>query len=327
MQQKITKLGELINTSQNIALYSHMRMDPDTFWSSWTLFYILKKLWKNVILLNDEQAPKEFEFIWANEIITTSWNLKEFEPDLIISLDAASIEQLAESYKNNIEIIEKTPFVVIDHHITNKGFGTLNIIDIKSSSTCELLFEILKQLELIKYMDSKISTLLMTWILTDTNVFYNTNVTSKTHIIAWELLDLWADSRTSIFEFFKKKSLKKTKLLAKALWNLEIIENKLENWKNIVYTIIKQEDFDNIWATDRDTNWIIEHLINIENIEIAIIIYPLPNWTNKASFRSHSYNVSEVAQKLWWGWHKQAAWCSSSDSLEEFLEKIKTEIN
>ncbi len=322
MQNKIKELEKLINNSQNIALYSHIRMDPDTFWSAWALYFILKKIWKTIILLNDEQAPVEFEFMWSNEIITTSWNLEEFKPDLIISLDAASIEQLWDSYKNNIKTINTTPFIVIDHHITNKWFWTLNIIDTKSSSTCELLFELLEQLNLIKYIDSKISTLLITWILTDTNVFYNTNVTSKTHQIAWKLFDLWADSRTSIFEFFKKKSVKKTQLLAKALWNMKILENKLNNWKNVIYTIIKQEDFDSIWATNRDTNWIIEHLINIENIEIAFIVYPLENWINKASLRSHSYNVSELAQKLWWGWHKQAAWCSSSDSLEIFLEKI-----
>jgi len=325
MQKKIQQLWELINNSKNIALFTHTRMDPDTFWSGITFYYILKKMWKNVVILNDEKSPEEFSFMWANNEILINYDLKEFNPDLIISLDAASIWQLAESYIKNKEIIEKTNFVVIDHHITNNWFWTLNIIDTNSSSTCELLFEILEQLELIKYVDKKIALILITWILTDTNVFYNTNVTSKTHNIAWKLLDLWADSRTSIFEFFKKKSIKKTKLLAKALWKIEIIENKLENWRNIVYTILQQKDFDEIWATDRDTNWIIEHLINIENIEIAFIIYPLSNWTTKASFRSHTFNVSEIAQKLWWGWHKQAAWCSSKESIEIFLEKIKKE--
>ena len=327
MLQKIKQLWELINKSEKIALFSHIRMDPDTFWSAWALHYILEKMWKKVVLLNDEEAPQEFKFMWANKIISHNYNLSEFKPDLIISLDAASTWQLAESYIKNKKIIDITPFVVIDHHITNKWFGTLNIIDSHSSSTCELLFEILENNNLTEYIDSKIATLLITGMLTDTNVFYNTNVTSKTHKVAWKLLDLWADSRTSIFEFFKKKSIKKTKLLGLALSKLEIIENKLENWRNIVYTTLKQSDFDKISASDRDTNWIIEHLINIENTEIAFVIYPLKNWENKASFRSHSYNVSEVAQKLWWGWHKQAAWCSSNEDIEIFLEKIKTEIN
>lgn len=327
MLQKIKELWNLIGKSKKIALFSHIRMDPDTFWSSSALYYILEKLWKKVVLLNDEEAPDEFSFMWANNIISHNYNLKEFNPDLIISLDAASIWQLAESYIKNKETIEKTPFIVIDHHISNEWFWDINIIDVNSSSTCELLFEILEINNLVQYIDSKIATLLITGILTDTNVFYNTNVTSKTHNIAWKLLDMWANSRKSIFEFFKKKSFKKAKLLWLWLSKIEtILLNK--NWhnKNIVYTIITKEDFKKTNTTDRDTNWIIEHLINIEETEIAFIIYPLDNWKIKASFRSHTYNVSKLAQKLWGWWHKQAAWCSSDDNIEIFLEKIKTNL-
>ena len=326
MKENIVKLWKLINKAQNIALFSHIRMDPDTFWSATALFYILEKIWKNVILLNDEKPPKEFEFLGASKIISTNYDLKEFKPDLIISLDAASIEQLAESYSRNKDIINKKDFVVIDHHITNNWFGTINIIDTKSSSTCELLFNILEKINLNKYIDEKIATLLIAWILTDTNVFYNTNVTSKTHQITWKLLDLWADSRTSIFEFFKKKSIKKTKLTAIALSNIKIIENKLENWKNIVYTILEKKDFEKTSSTDRDTNWIIENLVNIENTDISFIIYPVKE-KNKVSFRTRVYDISKIATEMWWWWHKQAAWfCSTKDSEEivnEILEKIK----
>lgn len=328
MLQKIKEVKKLIEEAKNIALLTHIRMDPDTFWSAWALYFILKKIWKKVVLLNDEEAPKEFSFLWANEIISSNYNLKDFNPDLIISLDVASISQLAESYKNNKETIDKIPFIVIDHHITNNWFWTVNIIDSKASSTCELLFEILEEIDYIKYIEKKAATLLISWILTDTNVFYNTNVRSKTHDIAWKLLDLWADSRTSIFQFFKKKSINKTKLLWVWLSKIEIIELDIEWYnKNIVYTVITKEDFKKTNTNDRDTNWIIEHLINIEDTEIAFILYPLDNWQTKASFRSHTYNVSELAQKLWGWWHKQASWCSSDKNIEKFLEKIKTEIN
>ena len=322
MKNKILKLSEEIKKAENIALFSHIRMDPDTFGSSTALYYILEKMWKNVVLLNDELPPDDFSFLWANEIVSVSPNLNDFKADLIISLDAANIDQLGDSYQKNKKIIEKLPFFVIDHHITNPGFWKINIIDINSSSTCELLFNILKEINLTKYIDKKIATLLIAWILTDTNVFYNTNVTSSTHKISAELLELWADSRTCIFNFFKKKSLLKTKVLAIALSKIEVLENKLENWKNIVYTYLEKKDFEKLWATDKETNWIIEHLINIENTEIAFIIYTLENWKNKVSFRSHTYDVSKLASKFGWWWHKQAAWFSSEESIENIIKNI-----
>jgi phosphoesterase RecJ-like protein len=325
MEEKIKKLWALIVKADSIALFSHIRMDPDTFWSSTALYYILEKMWKKVVLLNDEQAPEEFKFLWANDLITTNCNLKTFNPDLVISLDAASIEQLAESYKNNKEAISEKDFVVIDHHITNNWFGDINIIDVKSSSTCELLFSILEEIGLSKYINAKIASLLITWILTDTNIFYNTNTTTKTHEVAAKLLDLWADSRTSIFEFFKKKSIKQTRLTAIALSKIQIIENKLKNWKNIVYTLLEQKDFEETFSSNRDTSWIIENLVNIENTDISFIIYPVGK-RNKVSFRSREYDVSKISAEMWWGWHKQAAWFYSEKCNEEIVEEILSNI-
>jgi len=326
MQEKIEQLKNEINKAKNIVLFTHIRMDPDTFWSATALYYILEKIWKKVILLNDEKAPDDFSFLWANEIISTNYDLTKFNPDLAISLDASSLDQLAESYEKNKKIINNIPFFVIDHHITNNWFWKVNIIDINSSSTCELLFNILKEINLIKYIDKKISTLLMAWILTDTNVFYNTNVTPQTHKITAELLELWADSRLWIFNFFKKRSLLKTKVLAKALSKIEVIEKKLENWKNIIYTTLNKKDLIELWATDKDTNWVIESLINIEKCEIAFIIYPLSDWKNKVSFRSHSFDISKIAQSLWWWWHKQAAWASSKKEINLFIKEILEKI-
>ncbi|MDQ7009741.1 MAG: bifunctional oligoribonuclease/PAP phosphatase NrnA [Candidatus Gracilibacteria bacterium] len=322
MLEKIKQLGEKIQKAEKIALFSHVRMDPDTFGSSTALYYILEKMGKRVVLLNDEKAPEDFSFLGANELISTNYNLSNFNPELIISLDAASIGQLAKSYENNKDIIKKLPFFVIDHHITNPGFGKINIIDINSSSTCELLFNILKENNLIKYIDKKIATLLMAGILTDTNTFYNTNVTPETHKVTAQLLELGADSRTGIFNFFKKKSLLKLQVLAKAITKIKIEKNKLENGKNIVYTSLSKKDLEELGATDKQTNGIIEYLINIENTEIAFIVYTLENGTNKCSFRSQNYNVSELAQKFDGGGHKQASGFSSEKDINEIIEQI-----
>ena len=326
MNQKIKQLWELIKKSNKILLINHIRMDPDAFWSLGAFYYVLSKLNKDVKAINDEDKPIEFSFLDENNIFEPNLDLKSFNPDLIISFDAASIWQLWETYIKNKDIFQNTNFIVIDHHVTNPWFGKINIIDVKASSTCELVFNIFESLDLVQYITPKIATLLNAWILTDTNVFYNTNVTSKTHLVTWKLLELWSDSRKSIFEFFKKKSLIKTKLLGKALTKLKIVENKLENNKNIVYTLLTKQDFNESWANDRDTSGIIEHLINIENVEIAFVVYPLNNWINKISFRSHTLDVSTIAQNLWWGWHKQAAWVSLDETIDAIEEKILKEI-
>lgn len=324
LEEKIKEFWELIKNSKKILLISHIRMDPDTFWSMWAFYYILKKLWKNIKATNDDKAPENFAFMWANKIIKTNLDIKKFKPDLIISFDVASLWQLWKIYENNKELFEKN-FVIIDHHITNKWYWNLNIIDKKTSSTCELVFEIINKLGFQKYITAKISTLLLAWILTDTNIFYNKNTSSKTLKIAAKLSEYNAESRKTIFNFFRKKTFNKSKMWWEALKDLK----QTNDWK-IVWITIKKEIFKKTNTTDRESSWLInEFLSNIEWMEVCFILYELEAGWVKASFRSKKYNVSKFSKQFWWWWHKQAAWFTLYEKIEDIekdiIEKLKKE--
>jgi len=326
MKEKILDFGKILAKSKKILLINHVRMDPDCFGSLSALYYILKKEWFEVKAINDDKIPEDFKFLIDDDFIENNLNLKEYNPDLIISLDAASLDQLWNTYKNNIDIFNNTTFVAIDHHITNPWFWSLNLIDTSSSSTCELLFEILETIWLDKIIDSKIATMLLTWIYTDTNIYYNTNTTPKTLETWAKLMRLWADFRKPIFEFFRKKEFNKTKLWWEVLKDIKITDN----WK-IVWWIITKELFTKTNTTDKDTSWLInEFLANISWNEVCFILYPLKNWQIKTSFRSSWFDVSKFCQSFGWWWHKQAAWFNSEKTIleveQEILDKLKKEL-
>jgi len=322
MIKEISKLEQLIEVSNNILLINHIRMDPDAFWSLWAFYYILKKINKNVKAVNDMRPPESFNFLWASEIIETDLDIKKYNPDLIISFDAASIWQLWETYINNKDIFDNNDFVVIDHHMTNKWFGKINIIDSNLSSTCELVLLILEKLDLDKHISPKEATLLTAWIHTDTNVFYNSNTSSNTLRAAAKLMDLWADFRSPMFNFFQKATYNKTKLV----WEIFNKLQKSDDWK-IVWWKITKEDFKKTNTSDEDTNWIINRFINIEWCEVAFLIYELWDIV-KASFRSKEYSVWDLCASFpWGGWHKLAAWFRTDKNLieieKEILDKIE----
>ncbi len=326
MKEKILDFWKILIKSKKILLINHIRMDPDCFGSLSALYYILKKEWFHVEAVNDEQIPENFKFlIWEN-FIKSNLNIQKYNPDLIISLDAASLDQLWNTYKNNMGIFNNANFIVIDHHITNPGFWSINLIDTNSSSTCELLFEILETIWLDKAIDSKIATMLLTWIYTDTNIYYNVNTTPKTLETWAKLMRLWADFRTPIFEFFRKKEFNKTKLW----WELLKDIKKSEDWK-IIWWIITNDIFNKTNTTDKDTSWLInDFLANIVWSEVCFLLYPLSGWKIKASFRSSEFDVSKLCQSFGWWWHKQAAWFNSNEDIyeveKEILIKLKKEL-
>lgn len=325
MKEQILKLNNLIKESNKILLINHIRMDMDAFWSLSAFYQVLTQLDKNVKAINDEIVSEHHNIAWYKDIINPDLNIEEFNPDLIISFDAASEEQLWNSYKNNIEIFKSSNFVVIDHHKTNPGFWKINIIDPNYSSTCELVFDILNELDYIKFLNKNAATSLLSWIYTDTNVFYNSNTTSNTHYVSWKLIDLWADFRKPYYEFYKKKTFSWAKLWWEVLANHMKISN---NWK-LVWALIKKDIFKKTDSNERQLTWLIsEFFANIEWVEIAFISHEIDNDLVKTSFRSTpEYDVSEIANHFWWGWHKQAAWFSSVKELYEIEKDILDYIN
>lgn len=329
MKENILKLWKLIQGSKKILLINHIRMDMDAFWSLSCVYDILNQLWKDVRAINDEIPLDIYAFTWYNDIIETNLNIKNFNPELIISFDAASLDQLWESYRKNIEVFNTTDFVVIDHHKTNPWFWKTNIVNSDYSSTCELTYDILNILNLDKYITPKIATSLMCGIYTDTNIFYNSNTTSNTHYVAWKLIELWADFRKPNYEFYKKKTFSWSKLWWEVLANHMNISN---DWK-IIWALVWKDIFSKTNSQDRQLTWLIsEFFANIEWVEICFISHEIENNIIKTSFRSTpNYDISKIAQSFWWWWHKQAAWFSSKKELKivenDILKEIKKEFN
>lgn len=329
MKKNIKQLWELINKSNKILLINHIRMDMDAFWSLSAFYDILKQLNKKVKAINDEEPLNNYSFTWYNHIIETNLNINDFNPDLIISFDAASLDQLWNSYKENIEIFHNKDFVVIDHHKTNPWFWKINIINPEYSSTCELCYDILKDLNLTKYITSKIATSLISWIYTDTNIFYNSNTTSNTYYVTWKLIELWADFRKPYYEFYKKKTFEQSKLW----WEILANKMKISDNKKVVWAIIPKSLFEKVWANDRQLTWLIsEFFANINWVKICFISHEIDNNIVKTSFRSTpEYDISKIASTFWWWGHKQAAWFCSNKTLTEIekqiLKEIKKEFN
>lgn len=329
MKESILKLWKLIEKSNKILLINHVRMDMDAFWSLSAIYDILKQLWKDVKAVNDEAPLEDFSFIWYNEIIETEFNINTFSPELIISFDAASLGQLWKYYSENIEVFNNTGFVVIDHHKTNPWFWKINIINTEYSSSCELTYDILTIIWLDKYITPKIATALISWIITDTNIYYNSNTTSNTHYVSWKLLELWADFRKPNFELYKKKTFSTSKLW----W--EVLANKMQisdDWK-VVWALVSKADFEKTNTSERQLTWLIsEFFANIEWVQICFISNEVPGYQVKTSFRSTpNCDVSKIAQVFWWGWHKQASGFTTNKSLREIeidiLKEIKKELN
>jgi len=326
----LTTLDYLKNW-QHIALIGHDNIDWDSLGSVLAMKRWISKRFpeKKVYAYTNKKPSSIFDFLepeieyWENLKIAD-------EVDLIITLDSANLERFWEFYTNNKEKFEITSIINIDHHISNSKFWAINIVN-EVPATAQLVYEILSLFDnkLAKVMwksvfDEKIATYLLMWILTDTKNFTIPTTTSKTLKIAAELIEKWADKDLLIKNLFQSKSIEQLKLQALVIDRIEKIEKDEIIW---YFSYISNEDLENLWL-DPEDGGLREGLVNIL-LEIKdanfVSLWRIKDDETSVSFRSKDdFDVNAVANKIWWGGHKNASWAKLEWKLtkDEIKEKI-----
>lgn len=228
--------------------------------------------------------------------------------DLIISLDAADRKQIGRIFEENTELFARLPLIVFDHHASNPGFGTVNIIDTKAASTTEVLFHFLPTLigeHWESMVDPDIATLLLTGIITDTGSFQNPNTTPKSLEVAADLVELGARQQEIIRNIFKTKNIQTLKL-----WGRVLSKIKTDPVHRLLWSTVTADDLLDTEANAEDTGGIIDELLaTAPGMEMVILLKERPDGIIHGSVRSITplCNAAEFSAEFGGGGHTQAA--------------------
>lgn len=304
----------LIKESDNILIASHVQSDGDSIGSILALGMAIEKLKGKVRILKVDDIPSDYQFLPNIELI------KEFDDeniDLFIALDCGDMERLGSGKKLALKAKQ---IVNIDHHITNDNFGDLNIVSPSSAATGELVYKIIKKMDV--QIDKNIATCLYTAISTDTGSFMYSNTTYKTHLIVAELLKIGININDININLYQSRSMERTKLFLDSLDTLEIL---LDDKVAIVTTT--QDMLESNDAKLEDTEGIISFVRDIDTVEVACLLKEIDESEVKVSIRSKkAIDVSKICNKFNGGGHIRAAGCTIYGSIKEAKKLILKEI-
>ena len=303
-----------IKDAKTIIISAHISPDGDSVSSSMALALSIEKLGKNPIIIL-EKYSKNYSFLKGHEFIYKGQDFINLNPDLFFAMDCGSIERLG----NFKPIFEKSEVTVnIDHHISNNNFGKINFVNINASSTSEVVFEIIKDFDVL---DKDIATAIYTGIIFDTFAFKHSSTTYRTHEIAACLLKYGIDSSFIHTNILYSHSFEKAKILSKAIENISF-DNK------VCYSFLtKKNIIEECKASYSDLEGVVGYLIDFENVDTAVFFYEKLDGTVKVSFRSKQLDVNKIANVFGGGGHKLASGATLNCSLEEAKDKILKEIN
>jgi len=317
-QKKCQEFEEAVKSSKNILIISHVNPDGDTLGTMCALQLAISKNYKKKAeMLILSKLPKVYEFLPnINEAKSLDMFDKSREYDLVIAVDVASIDRLIDAQV----LFEKAKFSVnIDHHRTNNNYGNLAIVEPYASSSGEVLYKIMKNLDW--QIDLDTATCVYTAILTDTGGFRFENTNADVFRIAAELTEMGINPKKLYKKCYESKSravvLFQSYCVSKAVFSKD---------EKIAYTIVYKKDIEKFGVGDDATDGIAEALRAISSTDVSFVCKEVDAKICKISMRSKMLDIAEVCSKFGGGGHKFAAGCTVKASCDESVKKLLAEI-
>lgn len=272
-----------------------------------TLSYIFNNLNKKVETI----YPNEPEFDFKRKPKNLLINKHKQTPDLLIALDTANYERMyfPQEFKD-------IPLINIDHHISNTLKGKFNFIVPETSSTCEILFEFIKQHN-IKLIDKYAAECLLSGILYDSLVFCTQSTYPQTLRISADLMDMGADLYKLKTEIMANKDPNIIKLWGDILSNIKITPNKKAVW-----ACITQKDLEKYNLQLKSLIGFNNFLSQIAQVDVTLLFYEMKSGKTKVSLRSKKTDVNKLASKFGGGGHKNAAGIVSDIPIKKLAKEI-----
>lgn len=305
-----SKIKELIDKSNSIVLLAHEDPDGDAIGSLIAFYRILKNMNKDVMVIADK-IPDRFNCLDDIRVITRDTD-RSF--DLGIILDCASLERIGEV--SNITDRAKH-LVVIDHHISNTLYGSVNYIDDKATSCTQILYYLFKDWNV--EIDKECAKALMTGVITDSGGFKNNNVNKFTYLMAADMADIGVDIYNLQRKVLTMTTLPQMILKKIALERLELLRDG-----KIAFTYITKEDMTNAKALLGDHEGLVDLGRDIVGVEVSVFMREDDEY--KISLRSNGkIDVREIAYVFGGGGHMMAAGLKINKSFEEVKHDIINE--
>lgn len=304
---------QAIKKFKRFLITSHINPEGDAIGSQVAMAYLLKKLGKQSVMLDDSPVPNLLRFMKGTEDISKEMP-HDFNFQAVIILDSpdmARIGRVSEYIKKDSVIIN------IDHHISNVNFGKFNWVEPDFSSVGEMVYDLFKAFKVKIGLDEAIS--LYAAIMTDTGSFRYSNTSSKIHHIVAELIDIGVKPYEMHSRIYETSSIEDTNLLGESLQTMKLTEDGKVAWLWVTKDMLKKTK-----ASLEGTEGIINFARSIDGVEIAVLFRETGTDERvKVSFRSKGKaDVNKLAASFGGGGHPTASGCTVLGKLEDVEKKV-----
>jgi phosphoesterase RecJ-like protein len=302
---------------ESLTVLGHCIPDGDCVGSVTAMVWALRNIGKEVNAIIEDGVPAMYRFLNGTATISSVSNPPRINGCLVY-LDCATPERVGDKLAQVLP--RARPIINIDHHVSNKGYGTVNLVDAQASSTCEIIFRLLKNMNVPITVD--IATPLYCGIVMDTGSFQYSSTSPVTHRIAADLLELGIDQDLVRTHLFESKTMLEIALQKAALASLQFsAEGRIASMQ-LSYEVLRE-----LGAIGQHFEGTINLARSIENVEAALLFREIEPGLVKVGFRSKQFlDVNRVAGEWGGGGHKRAAGATLHGELESVKRTVLSRV-
>jgi phosphoesterase RecJ-like protein len=302
------EIGDILRSHQSFVLVSHVRPDGDAIGSQLALGFSLMAAGKTVYLINEDGLPDNLAFMAGSEKI----ELPPAEPlaiEVAIALDTATKPRLGDRAlhaASNAKI-----WLNIDHHISNPGYGDLNLIDSTSPATGQILYQLITALDLP--MPAETRDAIYVAVSTDTGSFQYPSTTAKTYQMAADIIERGLDVGTINSQIYDNYPFRRLELMREMLKTLELSADGLvASWE------LRDQTRLDLALLPEDSEGLIDTIRAIRGVQVAVFFEELVDGKIRVSMRSKDrrIDVCQIAMEFGGGGHALAAGIRMAGPLE-----------
>ncbi len=311
----LDRAAEALVGAGEVALVCHVNPDPDALGSMLGLALFLKGRGKRVAATwpnGLHAAPRWLEALPGREHVVAPRDMPKAS-DVVVTLDAAGVDRLG----GLSHLLHKAATsICIDHHRTNPGFATINLIDPEAAATAELVFRLIGRMG--GDLDGDVAACLYAGLISDTGRFQYESATPEVLRIAAELRERPFDHATLGQALYADSSLPALKVLATSLERARMVPEA-----GLVWTYLDRADLKAAGVEIQETDDIMDVLRTAREADVAAVLKERSEGGYKVSLRSRGdTDVAAVTGAFGGGGHRLAAGYSSDDGREETVKSL-----
>ena len=311
----VARAAALLVNASDVTLLAHVNPDADSLGSALALGIALRRRGAavRVSFATPERMPETLVPLDVLGLVVAPAQVPA-APELLVACDAADPSRLG-SLADRLGTAGAS--IMIDHHVTNPGFGDVQVLDPAAEATVVLAHDVLVAMGVP--LDAAVARCLYAGLVTDTSGFRRARASA--HRLAAELVTAGVDPEALVRPLMDTHPYTWLAALGRILQSA-VLEQGAARGLGLVHARVPLEDTTRFRTEEVDS--VVDILRTAAEAEVAAVLKQVGTRRWVTSLRADGrVDVAAAAGLLGGGGHRAAAGFTADGSADEVLDSLR----